>query len=308
MSSLSREQVRAVDRWAIDSLGVPGVVLMENAGRGAADAIEKFLGDLPRVSSRGLPRADSGGPPDASSSGIGGCRVAVVAGAGNNGGDGFVVARHLAMRGATVAVFLVADAEKIAPDAAVNLKIIRNLGLDIREKGTGYFLPAAQSEGGESRSVEPGTQQERRQGQKVACTLFGSAKADGKPSVGFGGEEPALKKESAPKTFAIECLSVALREFDLVVDAVGGTGIRGPLRGDQAAAVEQINAAGLPVVALDIPTGLDCDTGRAEGPAVRAALTVTFVARKKGFDAPGAEAYTGKVVVADIGVPPPREP
>ena len=213
--SLSRDQVRAVDRCAIESLGVPGVVLMENAGRQAADAAEALLRD------------------------IGGRSVAIVAGAGNNGGDGFVVARHLAMRGVGVVTFLVAAAEKVAGDAAVNLGILRKLEHDVRE-------------------------------------VRGDSLAD---------------------------LARTLSEFDLLVDAVGGTGIRGALRGDVATAVEQINAAGKPVLAIDIPTGLDCDTGQAPGPTVRARATVTFVARKKGFDAPGAKAYTGEVRVADIGVP-----
>jgi NAD(P)H-hydrate epimerase len=216
MESLSRNQVRAVDRHAIETLGVPGVVLMENAGRNAADAIERFLGSAAGKS------------------------VAIVAGAGNNGGDGYVVARHLAMRGAKVSTFLAAPREKITGDAAVNLRIIDNLGHDIRES-------AGQGE---------------------------------------------LKR-----------LAESLRGFDLIVDAVGGTGIQGAPRGDIATAIEQINACGRPVVAIDIPTGLDCDTGQAPGPAVRAAMTVTFVARKKGFDAPGASAYTGEVVVADIGIP-----
>ena len=73
-----------------------------------------------------------------------------------------------------------------------------------------------------------------------------------------------------------------------------------------AVAVEQINRAGRPVIAVDIPTGLDCDTGGADGPVVRAAVTVTFLARKKGFDADGADAFTGEVRVADIGVPADR--
>jgi NAD(P)H-hydrate epimerase len=98
-------------------------------------------------------------------------------------------------------------------------------------------------------------------------------------------------------------LGEALKSFDVIVVAVGGTGIRGALRGDAAAAVEQINAAGRPVVAVDIPTGLDCDTGQADGPAVRAKLTVTFLARKKGFDSPAAREFTGQVHVADIGIP-----
>ena len=102
----------------------------------------------------------------------------------------------------------------------------------------------------------------------------------------------------------VEGLGGQLAKLDLIVDAVGGTGIRGPLRGTAAELVRQINAAGRPVVAVDIPTGLDCDTGEAPDPTVRAAMTVTFVARKKGFDAPGAAEYTGQVRVADIGIPP----
>ena len=207
-----------MDRAAIDVLGIPGVILMENAGRNCADAIEEFLGF---------------------SSGQAGRNVAIVAGPGNNGGDGYVIARHLAMRGFRVVTFIICPAEKISGDAAVNLRAITALQHDIR------FLTSEQ----------------------------------------LGG------------------LSVSLGEFDVVVDAVGGTGIRGALRGDAALAVEQINLAGRRVVAVDIPTGLDCDTGAADGPVVRAELTVTFVAAKRGFDQVRAGEYTGKVVVADIGIP-----
>lgn len=214
MRSLSRQEVRAVDRFAIDRLGVPGVVLMENAGRNAADAIEEFLG------------------------GAAGKSAAVVAGAGNNGGDGFVIARHLEIRGATVRTFVVARAEKIVGDAAVNLAILRHFEYDVHE-------------------------------------VVGEALAG---------------------------LARQLSEFDVIVDAIGGTGIRGQLQGDAAVAVEQINAAGKPVMAVDIPTGLDCDTGQADGPVVRADVTITFVAPKKGFGAKSASYFTGRVVLADIGL------
>ena len=216
MDSLSCDQVRGIDRCAIEMVGVPGVVLMENAGRGAADAIEAFAGEAAHGT------------------------VAVVAGTGNNGGDGFVIARHLAMRGAKVVTLITGPEEKITPDAAVNLNIIRALAHDVR---------------------------------------------------------PVSPED-------VKGLGEQLGQFDLVVDAVGGTGIRGPLRGTAAEAVRQINAAGRPVVAVDIPTGLDCDTGEAPDPTVRAAMTVTFVARKKGFDAPAAGEYTGQVRVVDIGIPP----
>ncbi len=215
MEALSRDQVRAIDRCAIQRFGIPGAVLMENAGRGSADAAEALL------------------------DGAANKRVAILAGGGNNGGDGFVVARHLAMRGADVTTFLLALPKESSPDAAANLAIIRRLGHDVRNLGED----------------------------------------------GLAG------------------LADVLAGFDLIVDAVGGTGIRGPLRGKLATAVEQINAAGRTVLAIDIPTGLDCDTGCAPGPTVRADLTVTFVARKKGFDSPAAQQFTGQVRVADIGVP-----
>ena len=214
--SLSRSQVREVDRRAVEDWGVPGVVLMENAGRCAADAMEEFFGP---AESR---------------------LVAIVAGTGNNGGDGFVIARHLHIRGAAVIVFLIGEREKMTGDAPVNFAILEKLGFDIRP-----------------------------------CD-----------------------------TDALAALAEELNACDLVVDAVGGTGITGPLRGDAAAAVAQINSAGRPVVAVDIPTGLDCDTGAAHDPTVKADLTVTFVARKTGFDAPGAAEFTGDVVVADIGIKP----
>ena len=215
MRSLTRDQTRAIERFAIERIGVPGVVLMENAGRLCADAVGDFL------------------------AGPAGRKVAICAGAGNNGGDGFVMARHLSMRGARVVVFLVSPGEKLSGDAEINYRIARNLGLDIRHVGSAELAN----------------------------------------------------------------LSVELGGFDVIVDAVGGTGIRGALRGDIAVAVEQINAAGVPVVAVDIPTGLDCDTGQAEGPTVRAKLTVTMVARKKGFDVPASAEFTGEVRVVDIGIP-----
>ena len=189
---------------------------MENAGRQVADAAVRMLG------------------------GVEGKSAAIVAGSGNNAGDGYVTARHLALRGVEVRVFIICPPEKISGDAKINLDTIDKFGL----------------------AVEP-------------------LDSDG-----------------------IKTLAGKLKKFDIVIDAVGGTGITGELRGDTAVAVGQINQAERPILAVDIPTGLDCDTGQAAGPAVRAEVTVSFVARKKGFDAPGAEKYTGRVIVADIGIDP----
>ncbi len=218
---LSRAQVRAVDRLAIEELGIPGVVLMENAGRGAA---EHVLAEL--RSRRGAAR---------------GARVVVLCGGGNNGGDGYVVARHL--HGAGVAVELVATVPpgELRGDAATNARVALAMGL----------VPA----------------------------VVGAA-----PDAG--------------------ALADAWAGADLLVDGLLGTGFHGTVRPPLDAVIDAANRAGPPIVAVDVPSGLDADLGRAAGPAVRAASTVTFVARKLGFDAPGAAAWTGRVVVAGIGAPP----
>jgi NAD(P)H-hydrate epimerase len=214
MLALTREQIRAIDSHAIETLGIPGLMLMENAGRGATDAFEAWAG------------------------GVEDKPVAIVAGGGNNGGDGFVIARHLHIRAAQVTVFVVAPHDKISGDAETNLQAALALGLDVRD----------------------------------------------------------VREDIAG-------LGDKLKQYEFTVDAVGGTGIKGALRGTMAEVVEQIIASGTDVLAVDIPTGLDCDTGAAEGPAVKARLTATFAANKVGFAKEGASAYTGQVTVCDIGIP-----
>lgn len=212
----TRDQVRRVDQMAMHQYAVPGVMLMENAGRQCAEEAARMLGD---------PR---------------GRKVAVLAGGGNNGGDGFVIARHLANAGANVRVALLADAERVLArgnEASVNLNIILKTGIPVHEVG--------------------------------------------------------LKKEVAS----------ALDGDGLVVDAMLGTGTRGGVRPPFLSAIEAVNEARLPVLSVDVPSGLDCDTGRPLGVAVQAQRTVTFVFNKIGFTRPGARQYTGQVRVADIGVP-----
>ena len=215
--TLSRAQVREIDRKAIQDYGIPGIVLMENASRAVADLAHRRLSGLERP------------------------RVAIVTGTGNNAGDGFAVARHLHNARFTVVVLLAGDPARIAGDAKINLDIIRRMQLDIRTLS-----------------------QDRN-----------------------GLDE--LRAESA--------------QADLVIDAIFGTGLSGPARGFYAQVIEVLNSVDSPILAVDIPSGLDCDTGSPLGPAVRAVVTVTFVARKRGFDVPGSDAYTGIVHVADIGAP-----
>src|SRR4051812_41465428 len=220
---LTRAQMRAFDRHAIETCHVPGVVLMENAGRGAADVLAAMIGargargdapsrrqarhsaarerqerarDFPvrHVPSPGQPAAY---PLDA--------RVVVVCGAGNNGGDGFVVARHLLARGAEVEVFLAGASEKVTGDSRINHDAYIDLGGEFVELPHGAPL--------------------------------------------------------AP-------LEIALERADLVVDAIFGTGLDRPIQGHLAAVIAAVNASGVRCVALDVPSGLDADSGAPLGACV----------------------------------------
>ena len=219
MLKLTRHELRELDRLAIEEYGVPGVVLMENAGANAARLLE----------AQGIT-----GP------------VAIACGRGNNGGDGFVIARHLEAAGHRVRVLLAAAPEAYVGDAAMNLRIAERSGLSI------------------------------------ICL----AEAD----------EAAWRRELAGAAW--------------IVDALLGTGAVGPPRGAIAIAITAINdlraAAGeapVRVLAVDLPSGLDADTGEAAGGCVRADLTATFVAEKAGFANPAAAALTGTVHVLAIGAP-----
>ena len=211
--------MRGVDAWAINEVGVPGVVLMENAGRRCAEVIGGKL-------------ADAVSP-----------KVCIFCGTGNNGGDGYVIARHLLNSGFRVVVVVCGGRDKIKGDAKINLDILEGIGQPI-----------------EQLSLE-----ERGIGGRVSGFAAGA---------------------------------------DMLVDGLFGTGLSGELRDGYMELVESINAQNGIVLAVDIPSGLDCDTGEPLGAAIRATYTVTFVAVKKGFTVSGAEKYTGEIYVASIGIEP----
>jgi hydroxyethylthiazole kinase-like uncharacterized protein yjeF len=216
---LSRAQMRAFDRHAVEQCHVPGVVLMENAGRGAAD-----------VAARLLP------------SGLTGARVVVVCGAGNNGGDGFVVARHLWARGADVSVFLAGSPERVFGDARINHDAYLDLG-------------------GAVTVVRP------------------------------------------PDDAGLSALGAALARAELVVDALFGTGLDRPIDAQMGAIVAAINRAPGRRLALDIPSGLDADSGAPLGACVEAHDTVCFGHLKVGLLTPQGARFSGRVHVCDLGVP-----
>jgi NAD(P)H-hydrate epimerase len=214
---LSRDEVRGIDARAAQELGMPTLILMENAGRGAAAWLrDRGVG----ASTRGL----------------------ILCGPGNNGGDGGVVARHLDLWGYSVRTVWFAAADRLRGDAAVQFQILARSGFD-------------QACWDEAAAVTP------------------------------------------------ERLDTLLAGADWLIDALLGTGLTRPVEGLLRTVIEAINRAGKPVFALDLPSGLDADTGRPLGVAVRARATATFVAPKLGFAAPGADAYTGDVTVIEIGAP-----
>jgi len=210
---LTREQVRRVDRHAIDTWGMSGLVLMENAGRGCVDRLCQLGIDGP---------------------------VVVCCGRGNNAGDGFVIARHLEIRGFSARVLLWSEPDDLTGDAAENYRILANTDVPI-----------------------------------VKLT---------------GPHEPARLAEQ-------------LRDCDWIVDALLGTGARGDPRPPLDAVIDQLNASPAKRLAVDLPSGLDCDTGQASRYTFRADHTCTFVASKPGFQSPEALPYVGRVHVLDIGAP-----
>ncbi len=210
---LTREQVREVDRIAIEEYGVSGLVLMENAGRNAACVIldEYAAGD------------------DAPS-----LAIVIFCGTGNNGGDGFVIARHLSNAGAAVRIALCGEEARLTPDAAENHKICQAMGIGMTPPG--------------STEIGPG---------------------------------------------------------EVVIDALLGTGFAGKVREATARVIERINSVPKRgTVAIDVPSGLDCDTGMPSSATVIADITVTFVAGKVGFQSESARRFVGRLHVADIGAPP----
>jgi NAD(P)H-hydrate epimerase len=227
MAVLTRQQVRELDRRAIQEYGMSGLVLMENAGRGVADVICQLIGQPPALP--GVSRAAIDAPV-----------VTIVCGKGNNGGDGFVIARHLDMFGLAVRIVLLGNPEELTGDAAANFSIIRNAGLSI----------------------------------EIVAAPLDTVRFD-----------------------------AAITGSVWLIDAILGTGAVGEPRSPYAEAIDRMNASGLPIMAVDVPSGLDCDTGAPAQHTIRAAHTCTFVASKPGFSVERAKPYVGHLHVLDIGAP-----
>ncbi len=197
--------VRALDRLTIEA-GTPGITLMERAGA-AAFALLRHR----------WPRAQ---------------HLAVFCGGGNNGGDGFVIARLAKQQGMAVTVYLLADPARLAGEAL----------------------------------------------QSYQAMLSGHVKVEARVPADLSG-------------------------FDLVIDSLLGTGLNEDVRDPYRQAIERMNASALPVLAIDIPSGLSADTGAVLGAAVKAQATITFIGLKPGLLTGEGRDYCGELVFAGLGVP-----
>jgi NAD(P)H-hydrate epimerase len=209
---LSPERMKRYDAYAINTWGIPSAVLMENAGRSTYRLIkEEHL--------------------------KGKKRLAICCGRGNNGGDGFVIARYAARDGFETTLFLMCEPGELKGDAALNMELYRTLG----------------------------------------------------------GQIVAVKKPDDVRR--------GLKEADLVIDAIFGTGLSKEVQGLEKAVIEEMNGSGKPIVAVDIPSGLDALRGVPLGVAVKAASTYTYGYAKTGQVLYPGAAYVGELTVIDISLP-----
>jgi NAD(P)H-hydrate epimerase len=261
--ALTRDQCRELDRRAIEDYGIASLVLMENAGRGCVDVLERLVIDGP---------------------------VVVLCGKGNNAGDGFVIARHLEIRGYNCRVLLLFPPNALTGDAAINLNILQRSGaciIDLSAQRAGASSPPANANVVAGLPTEP---------------LH-------RPQVSVRSAEETCGRESAgsgdPRTTdLIEALNVHAHDAAWLIDAMLGTGAVGAPRPPFDSAIDWMNAQPCKKLAVDVPSGLDCDTGQPATHTVLADHTCTFAAMKVGFTHPSAKAFTGTIHVCDIGVPP----
>lgn len=209
MKTLSRSEARAIDKAAMETYGIPGIVLMENAGRGIVDY---FLAQKPQG------------------------KIVICCGKGNNGGDGYVIARHLDNQNIPVHILSFAKPSEIMGDAKINYDIVLKSNI--------HLTPIHQ--------------------QDIASELF---------------------------------------DAEWIIDGLLGTGLQGEVQEPFVDVIHAINQARKKVLAIDIPSGLDCDTGEPLGCAIIADCTATMVGMKKGFNNPHAKNYLGHIFIVDIGIP-----
>jgi len=222
MKVVTGQGMKEIDEEAIKRIGIPSLVLMENAGRSAFLILKERVPELKGKE----------------------VKVTVLAGKGNNGGDGLVVARYLLNLGAKVEIFILGKREELSPETLTNSKILEKMEANLT------YLP----------------------------------------------DEEALPK-----------LAGSLKHADLIIDALLGIGVKGPVRGYYAKVIELVNASSryrkVKIVSIDLPSGLEADTGHIEGPCVQADLTITMELPKLGCLLYPGKDYVGDLIIAEIGYP-----
>jgi len=217
MILVTANEMQAMDRRTIEDFGLPGMVLMENAGRGA---IRFLLKQFPNLEN---------------------ARVGVIAGRGNNGGDGFVIARYLKQKGIQVQVYLLAERHRVQGDALANLKLLKPLEVPVVE---------------------------------------------------------------IPDNASFSKIKSEMDGLDILIDAILGTGLKSDVTGYFKTIIDYINRLNKPVFAVDMPSGLNSDTGQPCGTCIRATATATFAYAKTGHMVyPGID-FCGNLKIVDIGIPP----
>ncbi|MEK7262912.1 MAG: NAD(P)H-hydrate epimerase, partial [Bacteroidota bacterium] len=215
---LSTNEMRSCDKRAVKEYSISSFLLMENAGRSVADAVEKYCKEIQNKT------------------------FLIFCGKGNNGGDGFVVARHLFNRGANVQILLVGKKSEVKDDAKTNLAIVLQL----------------------------------------------------------------QKKTKDASRFSFQEISKHTSDYpscDFIIDALFGTGFSGDVRTPYAEIIHWMNENGKPVIAIDIPSGINSDTGIKTNIAVKAQLTVTMATKKTGLLLNDGKENSGNIIVADISMP-----
>ena len=211
MEHISTKIMQQLDKYAIETLGIPGIVLMENAGFGA---VEVALGILGKNT-----------------------KVICICGKGNNGGDGFVCARHLIESNIDVEIFIIGNTANLKGNAKANYEILKKISKKIK----------------------------------------------------------ILNNK--------EDFKIALSKTDLLIDAIFGIGLSGEVKQPYKDVIDIMNESKKPVLAIDIPSGLDATTGEMLGICIKATKTATFAYPKTGFIKNKGPECTGKVIVVDISIP-----
>ncbi|PIE61397.1 MAG: bifunctional ADP-dependent NAD(P)H-hydrate dehydratase/NAD(P)H-hydrate epimerase [Desulfobacterales bacterium] len=221
MILVTAKQMQEMDRKTITEFGIPGLVLMENAGRGALETLVETFDPIESY------------------------RVAIISGRGNNGGDGFVIGRYLMEMGVAVSFILLSERDKVAGDAKINMELVE----------------ALLAEHPESRFLE------------------------------------------VPDGETFDRLKPTILHHDLFVDAIFGTGLNADVRGFFKTVIQTLNQSQSPVFSVDIPSGLNADTGKVCGTAIEADATATFAFAKAGHVLYPGNVHTGALEIIDIGIP-----